>query len=574
MMWRGVSIVLLLSSVVSAEELPRSEASDVPLRGVLRTPLPPQEVEGRPLARVFYDLKGTSGITGGDARARAGIEKAFAIRAGEFFGVQLAELGVFRVQQLDFVSEASYSVYESSRPGHLVLALSVVLGPGDDLAGPQGVLAGRMSDFPILYQNERGKLLTILNGAFGLYTELDPWFGDSAAFTSQSPIALDPADGGTDSWFELSVEYGLAGVVQLGDSPFWTYGAATLLTSFSAGNDLFRSDTREWTDIEDAYAGVVVQPPGSEWVFNLSAGRQSWQLNDGFLISQFAGAANAGPLPGLFLNPRTAFEMTGLFRATRNNFRFEAFYLDPAEIDFLDSDTAFLGGSMALHLENGFEGSATYYEAVDSDTVFSTNDLGDIPREGQQTANLRLGTSRLFGVDHLEFMSEVAYQTHRDVDWRAWAYYARAGYTFESLPWTPNLSYRYASFSGDDPSTKRYERFDAPLSSGLDTWVQGIVAKKVVSNSNLDSHRIRLNVAPSPKLSFTLDYFWLMANETAGGAYWYAQEVDLAVRWSISRNLFFLGVAGVAFPDDRLRDRAGSDLDSWGTLQASLFWNF
>ena len=31
---------------------------------------------------------------------------------------------------------------------------------------------------------------------------------------------------------------------------------------------------------------------------------------------------------------------------------------------------------------------------------------------------------------------------------------------------------------------------------------------------------------------------------------------------------------GIAFPDDRLKQQAGTDLDSWTTLQASLFWNF
>ena len=108
----------------------------------------------------------------------------------------------------------------------------------------------------------------------------------------------------------------------------------------------------------------------------------------------------------------------------------------------------------------------------------------------------------------------------------------------------------------------------------MDDWVQGIVAKKVVSNSNLDSHRVRLNLVPHKSLSFTFDYFYLMANEPAGGAHEYAQEADLGIRWSINRNLFFLGVAGIAFPGDRLKEQSGGDLDTWSTLQASLFWAF
>jgi hypothetical protein len=213
-----------------------------------------------------------------------------------------------------------------------------------------------------------------------------------------------------------------------------------------------------------------------------------------------------------------------------------------------------------------------YYESPESDTVFPTA-YGAVPREGLQVFDARLGSTNLFGVKGLELFGEHAWQTHRDADWEARAYYVRAGYTFSTLPWTPNLSYRYASFSGDDPNTRTYERFDAQLSSGLDTWVQGLNSKKVVSNTNLNSHRIRLNVAPAEKLSLTFDYFWLFADESRGSSD-YAQELNLGVRWAISRNLFFLGVAGIAFPGDNLKQQAGTDLDNWTTAQISLFWNF
>jgi hypothetical protein len=65
----------------------------------------------------------------------------------------------------------------------------------------------------------------------------------------------------------------------------------------------------------------------------------------------------------------------------------------------------------------------------------------------------------------------------------------------------------------------------------------------------------------------------LLADEIRGAAD-YGQELNLALRWSLSRNLFFLGVAGLAFPGEALREQAGTDLDPWATLQASLFFNF
>lgn len=56
MFWYSLVFVLMLAISVSAEELPRSDASDVPRAGVVRVALSPHEVHGRPLALVFYDL--------------------------------------------------------------------------------------------------------------------------------------------------------------------------------------------------------------------------------------------------------------------------------------------------------------------------------------------------------------------------------------------------------------------------------------------------------------------------------------------------------------------------------------
>jgi hypothetical protein len=568
----GLCVLLLGAPFVHAEELPRSSASDTPRPGVVRPALPPYQSEGLPLALVFLDLKGASGITGGDAEARRQIEKALGLSAGSPFTVQTAEVALQRLRALGFVKSASYQLFDSDRPGHVVLAVTIELGPKDRAAGPNGVLAGQGGDFPVLYQDERTLLRLQLDGGLGFYSDFNPWFGDAGTFTARSPIAQDAASGDSASWFEASAEYGLAGITRLGNSPVWLYSAGTFLTSFSTGQDLFRADTREMTRLEDLYAGVVIGSPDWDWSGSLSAGRQNWQLNDGFLFSRFAAGANAGPYPALYLNPRTAYEMTVLGKIRWKHLQIEGFYLDPAEIDFLDSDSTYAGVNLAYTSPQGVEASVLFYESPESKTVFPSP-LGMMPREGLQTFDARLGSTSLFGVQGLELFGEYARQTHREVDWDARAYYARAGYTFSDLPWAPNLSYRYASFSGDDPHTRTYERFDAPLSSGLDTWVQGINAKKVVSNSNLNSHRIRLNVAPTKKLSFTFDYFWLFADETLGSAA-YAQELNLGIRWALSRNLFFLGVAGIGIPGDNLKQQAGGDLDNWNTVQASLFINF
>jgi hypothetical protein len=69
--------------------------------------------------------------------------------------------------------------------------------------------------------------------------------------------------------------------------------------------------------------------------------------------------------------------------------------------------------------------------------------------------------------------------------------------------------------------------------------VQGVNVKKVVA-SNLNSHRIRLNAGPDPRLNFTLDLYHLWADVPLQiGQKTYGNEVDLIVRWAISKQLFF-----------------------------------
>lgn len=563
----------LVAGLLMAEEPPRSDASDTPRPGVVRTPLPPDESGGLPLALVFLDLKGASGITGGDQEARRQIERSLGLSVGTPFSVTTTEVALQRVRALDFIRSASFQLFDSDRPGHVVLSISIVLGPRDRAAGPKGMLAGHQGDFPILYQDERSLLRVQLDLGLGAYTDFNPWFADTAAFTSRSPIAQDPASGASATWFEASAEYGLAGITRLGDSPVWAYAAGTFLTSFSSGQDLFRSDTREMTRLEDLYAGFVVGSPNSNWSASLSAGRQNWQLHDGFLFSRFAAGANAGPYPALYLNPRTAYEMTVLGQLKWKKLRLEGFYLDPAEIDFLDSQSTYAGATLAYASPRGTEAALLYYESPESNTVFPAGAFAPVPRQGLQTFDGRIGSSNFFAIQGLEMFGEYAWQSHRDVAWDARAYYVRAGYTFTRFPWAPNLGYRYAHFSGDDPETRTYERFDAPLSSGLDTWVQGISSKKVVSNSNLNSHRLRLNLAPTQTFSITLDYFWLHAHQATSSSA-YAQELNLGIRWAVTRNLYFLGVAGIAFPGEALRQQAGGDLDNWSTVQASVFINF
>jgi hypothetical protein len=76
-----------------------------------------------------------------------------------------------------------------------------------------------------------------------------------------------------------------------------------------------------------------------------------------------------------------------------------------------------------------------------------------------------------------------------------------AGYSMPQAKWSPTVSYRLAMFSGDDPTTATYERWDPMLSGGTgEQWVQGANHFKVVQDSNVIAHRIQARFRPNPKV--------------------------------------------------------------------------
>lgn len=555
----------------------RAAASDAPAEGIVRTPLPAHQADGLTVTRVFHDLFGSTGNAERDRSIRAALERLTGPLAGSRFSPLLVEGTVTRIAAIPGLREVSYAPYPSAEAGDLVLVLTATLdAQAAPPARPTGALAsGEWQDLPTLLKDDRRLLRLQLNGGLGAYADHNPWFASPSTYTARSPIATDPPGAGTTAWNEAWVEYGLAGAARLGDTPAYAYGEATALTSGSAGQDLFRSDTRGTTRFEKAYAGALWDLPGSGHAARVTFGRQNWQLNEGFLFSRFAAGANAGPYAGLYLNPRTTYERAVIAEWKAGPLRVEYFDVDPAELEAYDSGTRFRGLHAAWVEKDGWDLGLTGYRAVESKTRFQSPDGTTIDRKGQRTWSLRVGHRSVAGVPGLAALAEYAQQGHRSQDVSARAWYAQLGHTWRALRWRPSLTYRYASFSGDDPATPAREAFDAPLSSGLDHWVQGVNFKKAVTNSNLNSHRVRFHLEPSERLSYTIDWFRLRAAvPLPGGERAYGDEIDLGVRWAISKRLYFLGVAGIAWPGEAIRAQTQGAARRWTTVQASLFWGF
>ena len=141
-----------------------------------------------------------------------------------------------------------------------------------------------------------------MTGGAGTFNDFEAFFQHSAEFTKGSPIAKHPAPPGYASWLEADLELGVGGIIKIGKAPVYPYFGLSGMMTGSTGQDLYTNMTRGFTDFERAYLGVIFTDPRNGFTANISAGKQSFQLNDGFLFSKYSGSANAGPRASLFLS--------------------------------------------------------------------------------------------------------------------------------------------------------------------------------------------------------------------------------------------------------------------------------
>jgi hypothetical protein len=547
----------------------------------------PEIAEGLPIASIYVHLERSTGDPAGDEEFKKQVTEAFAFRAGGLFRRLIVEMGLKQVRKLASVQSAEYKVFEAVPSGQTVVVIFVtaVLEKEEIPKKPSGmVLSKRIQDFPTIFENDRSKFVLILNGGTGIYSDTNPWFGGYGdGFNRNSPIAKDPAGSGTSTWVEGYLEPGLGGILQLGDYPIYPYGAVTYLVSGTYGHDIYNSGAWGHGEFEKLYLGFIYDLPGKGNVLDLSVGKQIYQLRDGFLLSKIPVSTQVGERAALYLGPRLASKLTVLGRLRAFGFGVDAFMIDPSEVDVIKTDTRLLGVNLQYKLQN-IDAAFTYFYIPRSDTVYRTPGGGSLPREGLRTFNPSVSISNLLGLEGLWFKGEYAYQNHEDFSMAAQAGYAWIGYQASKLPWRPAISYRFSLFTGDDPETRKFERFDPLFSGGLGNFLPGIVFSKVYKNSNLLTHRGTFSVKPMDTLEFVLDYFHHRADElnNLGGvgplqtlaSKNVGQEVTFTTYWYIGRHLFWQGIASAGIPGEAIKQAVPGSAKTWYTLQASLYFFF
>jgi hypothetical protein len=538
--------------------------------------------EDRPVGSVTVTIANPSPDGALNDRVTDAVRRSLALFPGSTFSRGRADAAIGMSRRNPAIADISYDLSPGTT-GAIDVAVTVILTDDANRKTERGyLLTGDRGDLPILYDRNGTVLRYKLDLLTLYYANDNAWYGRPDLMLSGNPLVSGtPAGAGWDQWGEAYLHYGVYGITPLTET-LYVYGGLSAITSTSRGQELFTDDARTYTGIEDAYVGFITgrtDDEGNRLTFNLSAGRQRFTLANAFLIANTA--ANGSERAALQANARWSSDMLVLGQVAWNNTKFEAFYLDPDELPIIDSETIVTGMNVESVVRPGLLLGASYLTVPESNQNYFSPSGGIAgSREGLNLWDLRFtytqpgGTSGFFGG------AEIARQTNDNFAMDARAGYAELGYSFAEAKWTPSVSYRLSYFSGDDPATSTFERWD-PLASGGngEQWVQGANHFKVVQDSNVIAHRIqgRLRVSPKVELVPQLWAFYADQTNNIGGNPAltflrddeYGYEANVTVKWFASPKVYVHGHIAYTVPGQSVTEALGGTEKDW--LAAMLF---
>jgi hypothetical protein len=402
------------------------------------------------------------------------------------------------------------------------------------------------------------------------------------------------------AWGESWIEPGVDVRLQIG-SALELYGGLSAGASRTWNADAFDQSNQGELSLENAFGGFRTRNPVSGWNIDVSSGQQNYSVGTGMLIWQGAGNGFERGAGGIL--PRQAWTNATVGKLSFGDFSLEGFYLDPNELESSDTITK-LAGTVVQYKWGPKSRVGLSGVKVLASEQFYPLPSAPFPLFQPGISNGRDGLEALhgfaeidganFGVQNAWLRGEFTLERNDGINMRAHAYYAEVGHRFVSLPFAPALSYAYASFSGDDPATTRYERFD-PLfyGNGLDNWWFGANGAFTFLNSNTAHHRATLQLVLSQKDFLKVQYVHTRANElfspiqfgqatraalTSGGLVLVngvanahlADEIYAEWAHVFSKNTSFAFWGSAATPGQGLRDLPGVDGQTWLAAGALL----
>jgi hypothetical protein len=383
----------------------------------------------------------------------------------------------------------------------------------------------------------------------------------NSLYTNARP---DPSGDLGDNWVESFAKAGITGNYNLSKSQLYGGLSAVGERTFAAPPPLVGEEASSF-QVEDLYIGwrSGTALGIGENALDLSVGRNRYRIGQGFIL--WDGGGEGGSRGGFWSNARKAWGFAGVgrFKAKRNTL--EGFYLDRDEVPENESGTRLWGANYEFAFNDANTLGATYLN-------FQADSLPG--RDGLSVYNLRAYIAPFKQIPNLSFGAEYAQEENGDL-LSSTAWMAQAAYELSGVTWKPKLSYRYALFEGDDPSTGTDEGFDSLLPGFYDwgTWWQGEIAGEYfLSNSNLISHQVRVHLTPSESLTGGLMGFVFKADQPATFAAGVtseniATELDAYADWKVNSNFIVSFVAAFAHPQEAAEQGFGRTDDfSYGMI--------
>jgi len=302
----------------------------------------------------------------------------------------------------------------------------------------------------------------------------------------------------------------------------------------------------------------------------VSGGNQDYQVFDGLLF--WDGGEDSTDRGANWLSPRKAFRETGIVRLNLKNLVLEGVHLKfndqpntntrlgAGRIEYVRDDW------LMKYLKAGF----MFFDIYQSKTP---------SRDGLNAIYVYHEATPLPALPDLTYKASYVRESNSKSSGlsEAYGWYATPAYQLSSLPWTPQLSYRYASFTGG--GTRAFD----PLFTGTSdwgSWAQGeLLGEYVLSNSNLNSNQVRLLLKPNEIVTTNLIYykFQLDNRNQAFGLTPsrvnrnLADEVDLIVDVAMTNWWSLTATCTAANPDKGFRQAVNGSA-TW--INGYLYMNF
>jgi hypothetical protein len=296
-------------------------------------------------------------------------------------------------------------------------------------------------------------------------------------------------------------------------------------------------------------------------VFDLSYGAQPFTVGDGLVLGD--GNFNQGHDNGNYwIGAFGAWRNTALLKINTAPIRADVFWLR-TDSDLGDARVA------GINLENAETKRWGKLNAM----YFAIFDDRDVGLAGMRVWGIRGGDLHFPDFPQLslfaEYVREGGSSDLSGVENDADGWYVEPGYQFMTLPWTPQLSYRYARFSGDEFATAGNEEYRGLFFTfgkrSWDTWYQGEVnGEFFLFNENQITQMLKLKAYPNDRCTIMTmyyhheleepQYFGIPTTSTA-----WSDEVDVQFEFYPTPALYGAAVVAWATPNTAAKEVFGDE---------------